>query len=194
MSKIKSQIEVDNIQSLIGELKKLLKNKLKIIIGIDGYDGAGKTSIGNAISNNLNINLIDFDDYIKRKGDSFAKFINYKKLKENIKIQDCIIISGVCLLKVLKRCKIEPDIIIYVKRFNQSCTVWQDKDECVTRNGNRTILKNIIEDLEKFHALLGERKKIRKRDFKFRIELISYHKKYLPFKIADIIYKRKENI
>lgn len=181
-----------DVEKLSLELITDINKNDALMIGIDGYDGAGKTTLGNKISKLLNIEHIDIDKYIIKKGNDFINNINDKKLVEDISSFDRrkLIVSGICLLKILRRNNINLDILIYVKRYDSTGTYWQDEEDCMLQ-GNP--MDEILKKMERWYMLSGEKKEIRPEDFRYRADIIAYHQKYKPYEKADIIYKRVED-
>ena len=90
----------------------------EIIIGIDGSDGAGKTTLASFISWQFSIRLINLDlfleplededeGYIKHNLEQLGVLINYPQNRP-------VIIEGVFLLEVLEAFDIDPNVLIYI--------------------------------------------------------------------------------
>ena len=98
------------------------------IVGIDGWTGVGKTTLGKSIAEELGGSSYDLDLALTR---------NLKKYVSNLRMSEVskalteaprpLVISGICLLKALAMAEIELDVSIYVKRM--ASWGWADEDE-----------------------------------------------------------------
>ncbi len=105
-----------NISSL-SELVGLLQKWPSGLFTIDGYHGAGKSTIACDVASHLGIPLIHLDNYVLPGKGGFLEFIRYPELSAALHSRP-IILEGVCLLAVVKRLGITPDVHIYI----QSCS------------------------------------------------------------------------
>jgi len=164
----------------------LQKNSYRII-GIDGVDGAGKSTLAKTLGKELNLSVISLDTSLIEDQKSYVANIKYDELSEKIKkIDGPFIIEGVCLLDVLEKLSIKSIYLIYVKVLNER-SEWIDEEEF----NSMLVVEEVIKAIEynvKIVAkhLYGEEKGLTP----FRKEVIRYHHRKKPFIIADSIFER----
>jgi uridine kinase len=123
-----------NIDDLIKEIQSAK------IIGIDGFDGSGKTYLSHEIGKKLNIPVLNLDDYLIKGKESYVEHLKYKEISEFIeKNKNSFIIEGVCLLDVLKKLHLDLDCLIYIKLLDED-GVWRAEEECDIRAFNDGVL------------------------------------------------------
>lgn len=152
------------------------------IIGIDGADGSGKTTLSKEIGQHLGLPILNLDDYLIRSQGSYVDHLKYNELLEFIEInKNTLIIEGLCLIDVLKRIDLQLDCFIYVKLMN-NIGEWLDEEECDIKGSVNEMIQE-----------LGRRVKMVEPECQgisiFREEIISYHKRSRPFEKADIIFE-----
>ncbi|MFH1712822.1 MAG: hypothetical protein ABH896_01360 [Candidatus Jacksonbacteria bacterium] len=138
-------ILVSDITQLINEFKrKGIYNQHHLLIGIDGFLGAGKTYLANQLGKVLGLNdikVIDLDDnkkkYFSRNQGSIIN-CDFKKLKEditNFRKKTSVIFSSVCLLQILKKIDVFPNVHVYIKKMAKpvggASDTWRDEDDCM---------------------------------------------------------------
>ncbi|HLS55397.1 MAG TPA: hypothetical protein VK052_04945 [Zeimonas sp.] len=86
------------------------------VVGIDGRDGVGKTTLGRYLAWHFNISLIETDLFLNRhqgrldyRDDEIARLI-----RARLDLSRPVVVDGVCLLKLLGRLEIEPAFTVYV--------------------------------------------------------------------------------
>ena len=161
--------------SKISEIVTSLKTTKPCLIGIDGMDGAGKSTLAKDLSCQLGYAHINLDDYLEKNRGQFVEYVEYDQVKGEIdKAKKPVIIEGVCLLAVIENLSDSLDILIYVKRVSDY-GMWYDKEDC-----------EVDEDIDEFII----RKKSGGSIPALTEEIIRYHYKYKPYEKAGIIYKR----
>ncbi len=88
---------------------------------IDGYHGAGKSTIAYDLATYLDIPSLHLDDYLLPGKGGFLEFIRYPELSTALQPRP-IILEGVCLLAVVKRLGITPDVHIYIQCSSPNAT------------------------------------------------------------------------
>ena len=171
---------IDSFDELVSKLTNDINDGLKLI-GIDGFQASGKTTLSKALKTALgeNIAIIDVDDFIikqeklptnQRK--SYLDVIDKEKLKERISYcmdNDLrILINGVCLLDILIFLNIRAEKIIYLKRCVRygDHIFWKDEPSLASDQNNLTYLDK---------------------------ELLDYHQRTKAHESADYIYRRIED-
>ena len=195
MDKIK---HFDNKEQLVDELKNREICSKNLLIGIDGFLGAGKTYLADDLVEILGtncVNTIDIDDeeknYYLQKKRSIIKYTNFDKLKNdiiNLQRKTSVIFSSACLLQILKKINISPDIHIYIKKMAKcvGCAPdkWIDEDNCTFEGDiNKWGKQGLSERLEPVDTEQLETT---------RKEVVRYHQKYKPHEKAEFLYKRYE--
>lgn len=176
---------------LLNYLEKY-SNEEYLIIAVDGYDGSGKTYLSKTIYNKFkDFAWIDFDDYRKNKKANYIESLNIPLIKSKIFNQKKIIFSGICMLQILEKIKINNFIHIYIKKYNEFG--WADKDDCCFLGKIEDYIKKEVNDMNNFYKLSGESDKVFKPiDLGIRPYLIKYHQRYKPHESSKIIFKRLE--
>lgn len=138
------------------------------ILGIDGWTGVGKTTLGQVIGTlRVPIWPLDIDAFISPRNGKFKEALQLDSLKGAIeKASVPIVASGVCLLEVFELIGLQLDSHVYVKRLNAG--VWADEGEAL---GN---------DLQTYEAAGLERDLLRN-------EIRDYHLKFRPHEVADLV-------
>ena len=95
------------------ELTHVLKSKAEVVIGIDGYLGAGKTTVANELSRKLGYRCIHIDEYLEPHQSDYFKNLDLTSLKAATD-QRPLIIEGLCLLKVLDQLQVNVDFLVFV--------------------------------------------------------------------------------
>ncbi|MGI0011097.1 MAG: hypothetical protein ACREAE_06840 [Nitrosopumilaceae archaeon] len=159
------------------------------VVGIDGKDGVGKSTLAVALANELELELVELDKHLTKNQGGYVDYIRYPVLDEILRnakrLQISVIVEGICLIKVLERLMLKPDILIYVKRVMPD-GFWYDSYYCEPNEKPEELLKSIKESNEKAHQLFGSPSK--QDDLKFRI--IEYHQEYKPTEMADYFFER----
>ena len=106
-----------DVESLTSELKSRFVGRA--IIGIDAWPGAGKTTLARELSWRFKGASVDTDFFRcdeKIEKYSYVDSRKYCELKKSIIDRDYwIFIAGICLVEIMERLEIRPDIFIYVK-------------------------------------------------------------------------------
>jgi len=175
------------------EIKKIIIENQYGIIGIDGDDGAGKTELAKKIVSKFNLyHHINLDKYLIKNKGRYFKEIKFNDLKREIyklkKERKKLIIEGVLLLKILKKIKIKPDILIYAFRKQYDFDNYFFEQEKFKQIPLKEEIKIREEEMKKL--------KIVNKDYKIKgldKELITYKKQFNPVGKADLIYIKEMN-
>jgi len=164
-----------------------IKNNEYRIIGIDGIDGAGKTTLAKELEE-IGYLRISLDDYLVKKSGEYFKFLDLNKLKRDLKNKEKIVIEGVLLKKILNTIGVKTDYLIYI-----SDDVWLN-DWLEEYNGK--YLSMSLEDIIQSEEILVNRiNKItnpNSKEYKMdglRKEIYEYSFEQKPWLLADIIIK-----
>jgi len=171
-------------------IQKILKECPRII-GIDGVDGAGKTTFAKRIAKH-SYHRVSIDSYLDKKQDGYFNFLKFEKLKSNLnKLGDnFVIIEGALLLKVLDIINISPNFLIYMDD-----NVWLD--DWFEDYGGKYCdkkLDEIIAEEEKMVNRVVQATDPGSKEYKmdgFRKEIFEYSFKYKPWNKANIILRMR---
>lgn len=180
--------------SNISEIITILRIPGLRLIGIDGMDGCGKSTLASSLSKELGCPHVNIDDHIDKNLGQYVNHVHYDGLQRQLdEAKWPIIIEGVCLLAVLEKMQLSLDTLIYVKRVSNYGS-WRDEDDYEVSEDIDDFMNKKKEGLQKFvwaEACI-EGKDV-PDDVKFpelAEEIIRYHYTYRPHEKADIIYKR----
>ena len=171
------------------EVFQKIQEKHPRIIGIDGIDGAGKTTFAKKMAEK-SYHRISLDNYLNKKQDGYFDFLKFEKLKSDLnKLGDSfIVIEGTLLLKVLEVIYAKPDFFIYIDN-----NIWLDdwlEDYGGKYYGKQ--LDEIVAEEEKMVNRVVRATDPGSKEYKmdgFRKEVFEYSFKYKPWNKADIIFR-----
>ena len=111
-------MKISTAEDLCAEVSR----KKASIIAVDGNPGVGKSTIATAISKYFGYICVHLDDYLDVGKGRFVANLNILRLENAVlKGGRPIIIEGLCLLEVLEKLGIQPDLVIYVKGMYAKC-------------------------------------------------------------------------
>lgn len=172
------------------DIVELLRINKPKIIGIDGKDGTGKSTLAKELSNKLSYKIICLDNYINKKQGGYFKFINLQDLKNEINLNknNSLIIEGVMVLKIFQALNISLDFFIY-----STDGIWlYDWSQEFDGKYSNISLAEIIKSEEKLVNRLSKAMDSHAKEYKmegFRKEIFEYTFEYKPWKKANIIYR-----
>lgn len=161
-------VEIERIEELIQALREPSKPVL-----VDGWTGAGKTTLGRAMADEIGADFFDLDDYLRKGQDYFFRSLSLDRLQKDIDRaagSSRIVVAGVCMRDVQQAVQIERAVHVYVKRI--ASWGWADEDEL-----NPSFQKS-------FDQIAIPSELIR--------EVRNYHTRHRPHLVADFIYNRIE--
>lgn len=179
-----SDINVQSINMLqsVKELSASVKRTKYQRIGVDGINGARKSSIAVVIAKDLQLELVSLDDYLQKNKGGYVEFLHYEDLMKKLRSLDSFIVEGVCLLEVLDRIEISIDCLVYIKRYHLD--MWADERELVVDLGS--VEDFLVKEREIVAMLSGESDA---DGPSLEEDIIRYHSKYRPQDRADITYR-----
>lgn len=164
-----------------------------MLIAIDGNEGVGKTELANTISADLKFIGVDLDDFLLEEKGGYVDFIQYDNLKDSIQanINGRIAVSGVCVLMILEKIGIVPDLHIYIKLLYRD-GFWNDGlmlfDPDMTADQK---IHEIHESRKEFWAIEGQPYTPESsKAMGLKEDIIRYHYSYKPHEKADLIFNR----
>lgn len=166
------------------------------VIGIDGVDGAGKSTLALHVATALGGTAIDTDDYVAKNKGAYVAHLNRERLARAVHgATGAAVIAGVCLRNVLEAVPVEPDVTVYVKRMRHG--VWLDADEGDPPEDVEAHLDSLAKEMALFAQLetdiegaagSAEAPGIPS----FKEEVIRYHARWRPADSAQLTYFRSE--
>lgn len=102
-----------------------------VLVGIDGFDGTGKTTLAFALAKKLGGIRVGLDSYIEkdREADRYVGLLRLEDLQRDLIGLSCcfshVVVDGVCLSEVLEQIGGAPDYIVYVKKVSPQ-GLWHD--------------------------------------------------------------------
>lgn len=163
-------LEFDDRDYLAQSVLERVRSRDKVVIGIDGATGAGKTCLAKSFREDLGVPLLCMDDYVAKKRGAYVGCLRGKELRcavdEALEKTGMVIVEGVCLLEILERIEVTVCVHVYVKRIS-AVGLWCDFDIC---------------DQE----LSRDKPNVEN-------EVACYHRRFLPHEQADFVYRRVES-
>ncbi len=96
--------EVRNEEELLCLLQSSFQTALRGIIGVDGRDGVGKTTLANAVATATGGSVISLDHFIIKNQGNYVSTLQKTDLRAALGVQQRpVIVAGVCLLATLDR-------------------------------------------------------------------------------------------
>lgn len=159
------------------------------IVGIDGIDGVGKTSIAKDIEK-LGYIRISLDEYLRKKSGGYYEFIEFDKLQS--KLLECagkfIVIEGLLLQKILERVQIKVNYLIYA---TDSVWIYDWSEEWQGKYSTMS-LEDIIKDTEHITSRVSKALDPSAQPYKMdglRREIYEYTFHYKPWGKAQIVFR-----
>jgi hypothetical protein len=167
-------IKLENRCQIIDKLEKRNIYRNKSVIAIDGATLTGKSNLSYFLGSELVIKVFNLDNFVKLKQDCYTDSLSLDIVKPKVELfyrKKPFVIEGVCLLKVLEKLEVKPDVLIYCRKLSQNNGAWTD--EYLYDRPDENSLREILKNYGGVDA-----------------EIIKYHYKYKPFLNADFIYER----
>jgi hypothetical protein len=188
---------VTSIDVLCKRVGKMTATETKLVIGLDGMDGVGKTTVGKELVRRLHARLISLDDYLEKKRGTYVPHLRCDEVRELVENSDSsIVIDGVCLRAVAERCGIDIGLYVYVRRINQHgrcddeeiCLACEPPEVLKERERELRAMAESFLDKDSEQLTASDR-----HEYGLKEELIDYHHNYSPVKKADIIFDAVES-
>lgn len=104
----------------------------RIVVGIDGMEGVGKTTLAKKLEKALRARVVSLDDYVKKKRGAYVPFLKVNEIRGAIHAaRSNVIVDGVCLRAAAARCGFIVDVYVYVRRIGKS-GLWYDENVALT--------------------------------------------------------------
>jgi hypothetical protein len=167
-------VEFHHDQDLFDHLAKL---PLSGVVAVDGFDGAGKTTLARKISRHFSLPLLDTDSLLAGPEVlNYVDRIDYERLRAAINSNESgLIASGVFIQYILRKVEIVPSIKIYVKLISSNGLWhqgWNIDSEFYDEN-------QTLDGTMRLHSALS-------------VDLVRYHRNVMPHVNSDLCYVRTE--
>lgn len=162
------------------------------IIGIDGIDGIGKTTLGKLIAERLNIPLVSLDEHLDKDQNKYIEALRTSAGEDIESFKGSGVVEGVCLLAAAKRFGFDIGTLIYLKEIHLGA--WVDKklyehdcgpDEAIASAESE--LLSAVELMRKVKSHPYPKSGVKLSGL--RKELIRYHHTYRPHRRAKLVYE-----
>ena len=163
------------------ELVSKIRFKPHRLIGVHGAIHSGKTDLSKYLAKKLNGKMLDMDEFFLKpipvENDKYPNFIDYPKFLESynmfLETGRNIIINRICLLEILQREEISPDLWIYCR--NQNYTEYINEDIKEERLAQALAeIDSLLEGIDESNCMEKDN--------------AIYHFKYKPVTNSDFIY------
>lgn len=188
--------EIDNTADLLFALDNRLSQQEVKVIGVDGIDGSGKTTLANEIVHSLGLRLFSIDDFLKRQQGSYLEHIRFSELKSLIDdVPGPIVLEGICLLHIAEQISLDVTDYIYIKQVNE-WGFWIDEETCNPEEPVEETIECLGKEADAITPFLkgmlpsnggSESKGLTT----FREQVIRYHAQYRPWSRAHYIYRKR---
>jgi len=125
--------EVDDFDQLVAHLRTRLEEADRLVVGVDGACGAGKTTLADGLGKALGAEVIHVDDHLDKGKAAYRQAVRYRHLGRDIeklsRQVQVLIVEGMCLLEVLEEAGIRADVYVYVQRLRRDGS-WADELVC----------------------------------------------------------------
>jgi hypothetical protein len=103
----------------------------RVLLGIDGFDGTGKTTLAFTLAEKLGGIRVGLDSYVEkdREADRYVGLLRLQDLARDLSgLLQCfryVVVDGVCLSEAFAAIGVQPDLVIYVKKISPQ-GLWHD--------------------------------------------------------------------
>ena len=185
MTKLPATVSTE--AELLDILKSTDRREDHHVIGIDGMEQVGKTTLANHLAESLAATSIELDRHLDRKMNTYVPFLRCDEVSAKLAVPGAIIVEGICLLAAQRRCGFALHTHVYVKRIGRH-GVWHEEDICM---GNYP--PQVLKERELGMMTLGSSgAPASPEDLGVHGEIIDYHADFKPVENADIIFEWHE--
>lgn len=166
--------DFDRLPKIVAQLPYFRRGN---IIGVEGFMGAGKTSLAGWLANELSAQFLSADQFVVIHGGclSYPSRVSTKRLSQAltsaIRQGRPVLFEGICLRALAHHLSHKPAAYIYIKRMAGS--LWHDgfnlEDFASVRSAEDDLHEPHLSDLH-------------------------YHMRFFPHKKATLIFERQEDV
>jgi uridine kinase len=178
------------------KVKKLMPDRPRVVIGFDGMNGVGKSTLARKLAPLLGATVISLDNHLNKNRGAYVPCIRCQEVTAALRASGkrVVIVDGICLRAVAERCGFAIDVHIYIKQVSKESglCMWHDADLCLAETPV-DVLKRNAREIRMAEALMnGEDVEQAEKDIGLREELIDYHAQWRPVEKADAIFTTTE--
>lgn len=167
----------------------LPSNGHRVCIGLDGMDGVGKSTLAREMAKRVGGSVISLDDHLLKKQNGYVLHIRCDELKAAISVSRALVlIEGVCLLAVARRCGFDVDVLVYVRRLSQNSGIWHNEELCMAEKPANELKQKEREFRKAFSTPETPDVSGADDDLGLTGELIDYHARWKPVQRADLVF------
>lgn len=124
------QVTRRTVRGVLTQLVRRRRLESRWVVGIDGFPGAGKSSLASAVGADLGLPAFRLDDFLDDEdpiGRRYMDVLRWDLLRGAVRARHGrgLILEGVLLLDVAERLALSLDCLIYVKRLLRG-GAWRD--------------------------------------------------------------------
>lgn len=168
-----------------------------VVVGVDGRDGVGKTTLARELGESIGATVISLDDFVPEKLGAYVPNLRSNDLASSISSASRpVIVEGVCLLAALEAVSVDADVLIYVKHVAEN-GYWYDHGTCDPEENEEALISRLSHEADSWAELdahLSGESEPEEGDFgltPLREEIVRYHCKYRPSVKAQITFLRQ---
>jgi hypothetical protein len=152
------------------------------VIAIDGFQASGKTTLAQALAEQLNLPLVSADDYLFKNQGAFFEYLQMEKVSAALRMHERCIFEGVCCLKILQTVDVNANLLVYVKRM--AIWGWADESEL------ESVASVSSATIDSSPLIADTHDPVQINIHNLWKEVALYHKQYRPHEVANIVYER----
>ncbi|MET4297063.1 hypothetical protein ABIB06_007650 [Bradyrhizobium sp. LB8.2] len=176
-------------EELHARLDHLRPNGGCLCIGIDGMDGVGKSTLAREMAKRLGGGVISLDDHLVKKQNGYILHIRCSDLKAAISAScSPILIEGVCLLAVARRCGFDVNVLVHVRRLRNNSGIWHNEELCMAEKFAGELKQREREFRKAFSTPKKPDDSGAEDDLGLIGEFIDYHAHWKPVQRADLVF------
>ena len=117
-----------DVSELCDRLRRL---EPPILVAVEGFAGAGKSSLAAALGKDMPAPVIHTDEYVEGEDESlpYSQRLNYDRVAVALRSAQCgasvVIIDGICLRESLRRLGVSASFFVYLKLIAPN-GLWHD--------------------------------------------------------------------
>ena len=184
-----------DVAGLVQDLTRSLAERSARIVTVDGWQGSGKTTLAKNLASSLGLSRYELDDFLQEHRGGFLEYLDYLQLTaaltEAFKKSRPILLDGICVLEVLQRIGLRPDVKVYVRKISAS-GIWHHGLKLDPSKTAEQVIEEDREIARRWAEMEGT--KFGESGEPLAYEIIRYHYKYLPHETAQFYFNRVEEV
>ena len=160
------------------------------VVGVDGVQGVGKSTLARRLANECGLCLVSLDDFLNPDQNRYVDALRIGEAQSACRaVLDAgarLVVEGLCLLEVLDRIGIRADILIYLRRCSPTGR-WEDEQDFTWQGTEEDLVARITDRALRGRTLLAGRfGSTTTRPPALKIEVARYHLRRRPHEHADL--------